>query len=155
MRRFGVEPGAIDTVFISHLHGDHFAGLPFLLLQQHFVGHRDRPLTIAGPPGIRRRLLAALDVMFPGSAGTEWKFPLRFAELIEGQTEQLGADLLISECYSFDATKKFHLDYRTLKSRIRRLAPKRLLLTHMSEAMLAKLGEVTLDAAEDGQLLEL
>jgi hypothetical protein len=35
------------------------------------------------------------------------------------------------------------------------LAPKRLLLTHMSEAMLAKLGEVTLDAAEDGQLLEL
>jgi ribonuclease BN (tRNA processing enzyme) len=202
MRRFGVEPGAIDTVFISHLHGDHFAGLPFLLLQQHFVGHRDRPLTIAGPSGIRRRLLAALDVMFPGSAGTEWKFPLRFAELIEGQTEQLGpfaitpfavvhpsgapsfafrlavagrvlaysgdtawtdtlidagrgADLLISECYSFDATKKFHLDYRTLKSRIRRLAPKRLLLTHMSEAMLAKLGEVTLDAAEDGQLLEL
>jgi ribonuclease BN (tRNA processing enzyme) len=202
MRRFGVEPGSIDTVFISHLHGDHFAGLPFLLLQQQFVGRRERPLTIAGPPGTRLRLLAALDVMFPGSAGMEWSFALRFAELIAGRTEQLGpfaitpfpvvhpsgapsfafrlvvagrvlaysgdtewtdtlieagrdADLLISECYSFDATPKFHLDYKTLQSRIRKLEPKRILLTHMSEEMLAKLDEVTIDAAEDGQLLEL
>jgi ribonuclease BN (tRNA processing enzyme) len=202
MRRFDVEPGTIDTVFISHLHGDHFAGLPFLLLQQQFVGRRDRPLTIAGPRGTRLRLLEALDVMFPGSAGMEWKFALRFAELSEGQTEQLGpfaitpfpvvhpsgapsfafrlvvagrvlaysgdtewtdtlieagrgADLLISECYSFDAAPKFHLNYKTLQSRIRELDPKRILLTHMSEQMLAKLDEVTIDAAEDGQLLEL
>jgi hypothetical protein len=35
------------------------------------------------------------------------------------------------------------------------LGLKRVLLTHMSEAMLAKLDEVTIDAAEDGQLLEL
>ena len=202
MRRFGVDPASIDTVFISHLHGDHFAGLPFLLLQQQFVGRRERPLTIAGPPGTRLRLLAALDVMFPGSAGTEWRFALCFAELTEGQSAQIGpfaitpfavvhpsgapsfalrlvvagrvlaysgdtewtdtlieagrgADLLISECYSFDGTPKFHLDYRTLRSRIRKVRPKRVLLTHMSEEMLAKLDEVTIDAAEDGQLLEL
>ncbi|MGH6899248.1 MAG: MBL fold metallo-hydrolase [Geminicoccaceae bacterium] len=202
MRRFGVDPGSIDTVFISHLHGDHFAGLPFLLLQQHFVDRRDRPLTIAGPPGTRLRLLAALDVMFPGSAGMEWGFALRFIELTVGHTAQLGpfaitpfpvvhpsgapafafrlvvagrilaysgdtewtdslieagrnADLLISECYSFDESPKFHLDYKTLRSRISKLGPKRVLLTHMSEEMLAKLDEVTIDAAEDGQLLEL
>jgi ribonuclease BN (tRNA processing enzyme) len=202
MRRFGVEPGSIDTVFISHLHGDHFAGLPFLLLQQQFVGRRDRPLTIAGPPGTRLRLRAALDVMFPGSADMDWTFSLRFTELAERRTEQLGpfaitpfpvihpsgapsfafrlevagrvlaysgdtewtdtlieagrgADLLINECYSFDATPKFHLSYKTLRSRMRRLNPKRVLLTHMSEEMLAKLTEVTIDAAEDGQLIEL
>jgi ribonuclease BN (tRNA processing enzyme) len=91
MRRFDVDPGAIDTVFISHLHGDHFVGLPFLLLQQQFVGRRDRPLTIAGPPGTRLRLLAALDMMFPGSAGMEWGYVLDFAELTAGQSEQLGA----------------------------------------------------------------
>jgi ribonuclease BN (tRNA processing enzyme) len=202
MRRFGVEPVSIDTVFISHLHGDHFAGLPFFLLQQQFVDRRDRPLTIAGPPGTRLRLLAALDVMFPGSAGMNWRFALRFIELTAGSTTELGpfaitpfavvhpsgapafalrlavagrilaysgdtewtdalieagrgADLFISECYSFDGKPKFHLDYRTLRARIRKLGPKRILLTHMSEEMLAKLDEVTIDAAEDGQLLEL
>ena len=61
MRRFGVDPGAIDMVLLSHLHGDHFAGLPFLLLQQHFVGRRGRPLTIFGPHG---GILDRLDAVF-------------------------------------------------------------------------------------------
>jgi ribonuclease BN (tRNA processing enzyme) len=202
MRRFDVDPGSIDTVFISHLHGDHFAGLPFLLLQQQFIGRRDRPLRIAGPPGTRLRLLAALDVMFPGSAGMEWGFVLDYAELTLGHTERSGpfaitpfsvvhpsgapafafrlevagrtiaysgdtewtdtltdvgrgADLLISECYAFDGQPQFHLDYKTLQSNLRRLGAKRVLLTHMGEEMLAKLDQVKVDAAEDGQLIEL
>lgn len=202
MRRFEVDPGSIDTVFISHLHGDHFAGLPFLLLQQQFIGRRDRPLAIAGPPGTRLRMLAALDVMFPGAANMEWRFPLRFAELAVEHTELVGpfaitpfavvhpsgapafafrlevanrtiaysgdtewtdtlidvgrdADLLISECYSFDENHKFHLDYKTLQANHRKLGAKRVLLTHMSEKMLTRLDQVTTDAAEDGQLIEL
>ena len=31
MRKYGIDPNRIDTVFISHLHGDHFGGLPFLI----------------------------------------------------------------------------------------------------------------------------
>ena len=81
MRRFGVDPGAIDTVFLSHLHGDHFAGLPFLLLEAQFVAQRSRPLTIVGPPGTRQRLLDALELLFPDSSRTAWRFPLEFVEL--------------------------------------------------------------------------
>jgi phosphoribosyl 1,2-cyclic phosphodiesterase len=47
------------------------------------------------------------------------------------------------------------LDYKTLQSNLRRLGAKRILLTHMGEEMLAKLDQVKVDAAEDGQLIEL
>jgi len=90
MRRFAIEPARIDAIFLSHLHGDHFAGLPFLLLQQHFVGRRNRPLVIAGPAGTEQRLMAAVDVFFPGSAKLAWRFPLTFAELRERRTARFG-----------------------------------------------------------------
>ncbi len=90
MRRFGVDPGTIDTVFLSHLHGDHYAGLPFLLLEAQFVSERTRPLTIVGPPGTGRRLLDAQELLFPDSGRMSWRFPLRFVELEAGRTEICG-----------------------------------------------------------------
>ena len=43
MRKLGVEPNTIATVFISHLHGDHFGGLVFLLLDAQHVSRRTAP----------------------------------------------------------------------------------------------------------------
>ncbi len=53
-RRRGLEFGRVDGVILSHLHGDHFGGLPFLLLDEQFLQRRTRPLLIAGPPGDAR-----------------------------------------------------------------------------------------------------
>ncbi len=49
MRKYGIDPNLLDTVFISHLHGDHFGGLPFLILDAQFYSRRTRPLTLVGP----------------------------------------------------------------------------------------------------------
>ena len=47
----GFATSDIDAVVVSHLHGDHFGGLPFLLLQCQFVERRCKPLVLLGPPG--------------------------------------------------------------------------------------------------------
>jgi ribonuclease BN (tRNA processing enzyme) len=44
---------SIDAIAISHLHGDHVGGIPYLALEQKWAG-RTRPLVIAGPPSLER-----------------------------------------------------------------------------------------------------
>jgi ribonuclease BN (tRNA processing enzyme) len=86
MKRFGVDPSGIDLVLLSHLHGDHFAGIPFLILDGQF-SRRLRPLMVAGPPGVEQRVREAMEVLFPGSSKVERKFKLGFTELKEGITD--------------------------------------------------------------------
>jgi ribonuclease BN (tRNA processing enzyme) len=81
IRKFGIDPNTIRAVLITHLHGDHFGGLPFLILDAQLVSRRTAPLTIAGPPGLRDRLMAAMENFFPGSAKVERRFDLAIREL--------------------------------------------------------------------------
>jgi ribonuclease BN (tRNA processing enzyme) len=83
LKACGLDPGEIGTVFISHLHGDHFGGLPFLILDGQFTG-RTRPLNVAGPPGTAERLCQAMEASFPGSAGVERRFSVDVTELTPG-----------------------------------------------------------------------
>jgi len=64
----------VDAVVITHLHGDHFGGLPFLLLDCQFVAHRTKPLKLVGPPGLKDRLHQAIEAFFPGATETPWTF---------------------------------------------------------------------------------
>lgn len=84
MKRTNIDPQSIESILISHLHGDHFGGLPFFILDAQFA-KRSAPLTIAGPPGLRERLTAAMEVFFPGSSKTAQKFELHLMELEPGK----------------------------------------------------------------------
>ena len=88
LKSLGLDPGEISAVFVSHLHGDHFGGLPFLILDGQF-SHRTRPLTVAGPPGTRRRLADAMECMFPGSSAASRRFSVEIAELAPGTTSNV------------------------------------------------------------------
>ena len=89
MKRAGVDPGEIGWVLLTHLHGDHFGGLPFMVLEGQF-SRRTRPLVVAGPPGTRARVEAAMEVFFPGSSRVERRFALEFVELAERVATAVG-----------------------------------------------------------------
>jgi len=93
-----LDPGRIDGIVLSHLHGDHFGGLPFFLLDAQFPSRRERPLTIAGPPGSRARIDQALEVFFPRSTANKWRFSWTVTEIAVGRpTEVLGHSLTTTE----------------------------------------------------------
>jgi ribonuclease BN (tRNA processing enzyme) len=202
MRKFGVDPNRIHTVFVSHLHGDHFGGLPFLLLDAQFYSRRVAPLTLVGPPGFRERLMQAMEIFFPGSSRVRRKFATEIVEIDAGATSTVNgvavtpyrvehacgappfalrfacegkviaytgdtewaetlveagrdADLLIAEALFFERRVKYHLDYATVKAKLAQIGAKRLVLTHMGPEMLARLGEVAEEVAEDGKIIGL
>ncbi len=64
----GVQLETIPRIVISHLHGDHFGGLIFVLMQQALVARRTTPLDLYGPPGLEARVTAAMDAFYPGMA---------------------------------------------------------------------------------------
>ena len=87
----GLDPGDVGAVAVTHLHGDHFGGLPFLILDGQF-SRRTSPLLVAGPPGIRARLTEAMEALFPGSSRAGRRFPVEVTELpTDGTSARLGA----------------------------------------------------------------
>ena len=90
MNRFGVETSAVDTILLSHLHGDHFGGLPFFILESHYVSDRKKPLVVAGPPGLEARVYEAMEVLYPGSSEAPLAFALEFVELEESVPAEIG-----------------------------------------------------------------
>ena len=67
----GVNPNDIETVVISHHHGDHFYGLPMLMLWWKWMG-RVKPVRIVGPPGTERITRDIARETFP------WLFELTY-----------------------------------------------------------------------------
>ena len=202
MRRFGVDPNEVSAIFLTHLHGDHFGGVPFFLLDAQMISKRTAPLTIVGPPGTRERILSLMEVMFPGSSKVQRAFPWEIIDLEPGTLRDVAgakltaypmvhpsgslstavrvafsgrtvvytgdtewndslvaaarnADLLISECYSYDTAVKFHLNHQTLMARLPELGVKRVILTHMGREMLGRLAEAGWETADDGMMVEV
>jgi ribonuclease BN (tRNA processing enzyme) len=202
LKRLGIAREPIDVILITHFHGDHFAGLPFFLLDAQFT-RRARPLTIAGPEGIETRLTQAMEALFENSSKTKQKFELSIVTLKPEQLHDFGtlkvtpfsvvhgdsggpflayrietegrtiaysadtewtetlvpaardADLFICEAYYYDRVVKNHLSLKTLEEHLSWIAPKKLVLTHMSDDMLGRISSLPHVAASDGMTIEL
>jgi ribonuclease BN (tRNA processing enzyme) len=90
LKQQGIARDAIDLILITHFHGDHFGGLPFLLLDAQF-SRRSRPLVIAGPQGIETRLSQVMEALFEHSSKTRPRFDLSVVALEPRVTRTFGA----------------------------------------------------------------
>ena len=90
LKRLGIARDDIDLILITHFHGDHFGGLPFLLLDAQFT-RRTRPLVIAGPEAIETRLTQVMEALFENSSKTKQRFDLSVIALKPGETRAFGA----------------------------------------------------------------
>ncbi len=198
----GIEHNSLDAILLTHLHGDHCGGVPFLLIDAMLAAKRTRPLVIAGPRDLRRRMDQIREALFPGSHVMTPKFPLTWIEMepgtphavldlvvtpeparhtaetnptavrvevadkviaYTGDTEWTddvarvarGADLFIAECYFYDKPVKWHLNYQTIAALRQSLGAKRVVLTHMSDEMLARAADVPEECAYDGLVVTL
>jgi hypothetical protein len=86
-------------------------------------------------------------VIFAYSGDTQWTPALAEAAR--------GADLFAVEAYTFNRPVRYHLDYQTLRAHLGELHAERLVLTHMSAAMLSRLTDAELPAAYDGMVVDL
>lgn len=78
LERQGIDPNSISTIFVSHLHGDHFAGLIWWMIHAVHVAKREAPLTVVGPAGIQERYVTATEALFPGTSACNRPFHLVF-----------------------------------------------------------------------------
>jgi ribonuclease BN (tRNA processing enzyme) len=91
----GIEHNSIDAILLTHLHGDHCGGVPFLLIDAMLGAKRGRPLIIAGPRDLQRRMGEIREALFPGSHVMSPKFLLTWLEMEPGQAHRI-LDLVVT-----------------------------------------------------------
>ena len=203
MNKLAISRNDVNTIFLTHFHGDHVGGVPFFLLEANFVLDRERALTIVGPPSLKTRFSDIMDVGFPGTRDLKLKFPLQLKEFelgkrndhgdlqvtpfhvkhddragpclgfrfeaegkviaYSGDTEwtdsliDLGheADLFICEAFTRDKPVPTHMTLSMLERHLGQIRPKRLILTHMGDDMLARRAEIPFETATDGMIVEI
>lgn len=118
MKKQGISPATIGVIFVTHLHGDHFAGIPFFILEAQF-SKREAPLVIAGPPGIQARIRDTMEVLFPRSSETLQRFPRSFVELLPSTPSQIGSlrvtpELVVHFCGALPYALRVECEGRTI-----------------------------------------
>ena len=90
LRQLGVERDEIDTILVSHFHGDHFGGIPLFLLAALYEDGRTNPIHVAGPPDVEDRVRRLATAMGHSIEDREWSFPIHFQEVSPGGIHDVG-----------------------------------------------------------------
>lgn len=96
LKQEGVELEKVETIIVSHFHGDHFGGIPFFIISSLFESTRNCPLTIVGPIDIKNKVYELLEAMYPGTVEKLNTLELQFCEFQKNGSELKLEDLEVS-----------------------------------------------------------
>jgi len=82
MKRTGIDPRRLDAIILSHLHGDHFGGVPFFFIEYLYQRPKRDPLVVAGPSGTEEKVRQLFQLMYGGGSSEKALPPTCFQVLI-------------------------------------------------------------------------
>ncbi len=94
LKRAGFDPCRLDAILLSHLHGDHFAGLPFFFIDFLYRQPKQGPLLIAGPSGTEAKVRQLFNLMY-GGANNDKELPATTFQVLhpDEPTQVAGIDV--------------------------------------------------------------
>lgn len=212
LRRRGRAPRELTGLALTHLHGDHIGGMPFLIIDAMFNDVRSAPLPLVTPVGGEARYTALMQVTYGDILDKPRPFAMPWSEIAPGQHATLagvtvhgfaaqhmdppeqplclriempdgrsvafsgdtelcdglmaaadGAELLVAECSALAPPCGRHCHWEGWREALPRVKAKRVLLTHLGEAVRARVDELLAEApagvdlafADDGLVIAI
>ncbi len=96
LKQTGHQIADIENVMITHLHGDHFADIPFLMADRYFYQIQS-PIHVYGPKGLEKRVKELYDILFPGDYENVQEIAkVNFVEFDKMEHEKIGNETYVT-----------------------------------------------------------
>ena len=148
MQRYGVKWGKLHHIFISHLHGDHYFGLPGLLNSMSLMGRKE-PLHLYAPPELKPILDSIMDV-----AHSEFSYPLYFHPLTDETTKLLETPSFSVSCFQVTHRIKCYGFLFETRYKGRKLLPEKCMAYNIPTAFYESLKQGNDYTRENGEIIK-
>jgi ribonuclease Z len=148
MQRFGLRWRNLQHIFISHMHGDHYFGLPGLINSMSLLG-RTAPLDLYAPAALMPILQQILD-----TANTTLSYPFTFHPLPEGASVLVETEVFSVSCFPLIHSVHCHGFIIQGKTKGRKLLPEKCREYEISVAFYERLKQGEDYQRKDGLLVK-